>query len=258
MGAYLEIPTGVRLWYEDEGAGDGPPAVLLHGGMVNADTWAMQVPALSGSRRVVRPEQRGHGRTADPGDITYELMAQDTVAFIDQLVGGPVDLVGWSDGGVVALHVALARPDLVRKLVVMGTNFHHDGTLPEFLAGAESDDDDMARGMYEPLSPDGPEHWPEFKAKLLRMWQTSPTLTVADLARIAAPALVLVGDDDAVSMAHTVALYQALPAGQLAVVPGASHLVPIEKPDLVNQLVRDFLDDGSVVSIIPMRRAAST
>jgi len=111
--------------------------------------------------------------------------------------------------------------------------------------------------MYVALSPDGPDHWPEIKAKLLRMWRSSPTLTTADLRRIEVPTLVLVGDDDAVAIGHTIALYEALPAGQLAVVPGSSHLVPIEKPDVVNRLLVDFLDDGAVTSMIPLRRSAA-
>ena len=256
MGNLLKVATGIELWYEEEGGGAGAPVVLLHGGMVNADTWAMQVPALSGTRRVLRPEQRGHGRTPDPGPITYALMADDTIGLLEQVAGGPADLVGWSDGGVIALHVALARPDLVRKLVVIGANFHHEGTLPAFLEGLDGDDG-MVRGMYEALSPDGVEHWPVFKAKLLDMWRTSPTLTVEDVAGIRAPTLVVVGDDDAVSLTHTVELYESLPDGQLAVVPGSSHLVPIERADVVNRLIVDFLDDGSITSMLPLRRAAA-
>jgi pimeloyl-ACP methyl ester carboxylesterase len=250
------------MWYDERlGAGDGrPPAVLLHGGMCTADTWAMQVDAVAaGGRRVLLPEQRGHGHTADPGEISYPLMAADTAAFLEAVGGGPADLVGWSDGGNVAMHVALQRPDLVRKLVLIGSNFHHEGTLPAFLDGVEHEDDgDMLRGFYDAASPDGPEHWPVVKAKLLAMWRTAPTLTTADIATIDRPALVLVGDDDAVHLAHTIALYEALPQGQLAVVPGSSHLVPLERPELVNQLVVDFLDDGAVVSMLPMRRTPSS
>jgi pimeloyl-ACP methyl ester carboxylesterase len=219
----------------------------------------MQVDALGAGRRLLLPEQRGHGRTADVGEISYDLMTADTVTFLEAVAGGPVDLVGWSDGGNVALHVALRRPDLVRKLVVIGSNFHHDGTIPALLEdmGGDEPGADMLRDMYQAVCPDGPEHWPVVRAKLLDMWRTSPTLTTEDLAAIDRPALVLVGDDDAVFLRHTVALYEALPQGQLAIVPGTSHLVPIEKPDLVNRLIVDFLDDGAVVSILPMRRAGA-
>jgi pimeloyl-ACP methyl ester carboxylesterase len=192
--------------------------------------------------------------------VSYDQMAGDTVAFVEAVAdAGPVDLVGWSDGGIVSLHVALRRPDLVRKLVLIGTNFHHDGTIPALIDGMAADEDggDVLRDAYQAVTPDGPEHWPVIKAKLLDVWRTSPTLTEADLATIDRPALVLVGDDDAAYLHHTIALYGALPQGQLAVVPGTSHLVPIEKPDLVNRLIVDFLDDGAVVSMLPLRRAGA-
>jgi pimeloyl-ACP methyl ester carboxylesterase len=252
MASYVDV-GGVQMWFDEQGGGDAPSLVLLHGGMCTADTWGMQVEALSATRRVLTPEQRGHGRTADPGEISYPLMAGDTIAFLEAEARGPADLVGWSDGGNVALHVALERPDLVRKIVTIGSNFHHSGVMPKLLDGM-ADDPEMLRGAYEAVSPDGPEHWPVVKAKLLDMWRTGPTLTTDDLAGIAMPVLVLVGDDDAVFFEHTIALYEALPQGQLAVVPGTSHLVPMEKTALVNQLILEFLDDGSVVSYLPMRR----
>jgi pimeloyl-ACP methyl ester carboxylesterase len=215
----------------------------------------MQVGPLAATRRVLLPEQRGHGHTPDPGDLSYALMAGDTAELLDRVGGGPFDLVGWSDGGIVAMHVALARPDLVRKVVTIGSNFHAEGTLPEFFEGSE--DMSMLEPAYSAVSPDGPAHFPVVLAKLRDVWRTQPTLTVDDIARIEAPFLVLVADDDAVAFEHTLALYRALPNGQLAVVPGTSHLVPIEKPDLVNRLILDFLDDGAVVGILPMRRAVS-
>lgn len=258
MGDYLELGD-VRMWFDERGTGDGPPVALLHGGMCTADTWMMQVDAVADRRRVLLPEQRGHGHTADVGEVSYPVMTADTIAFLEAVAGGPADLVGWSDGGNIALHVALERPDLVRKVVTIGSNFHHDGTLPQFFEGVEQAGDDgenMLRDMYDAVSPDGLDHWPVLQAKVLAMWRTGPILTVEDLRRIHAPTLVLVGDDDALHLSHTVELYESLPQGQLAVVPGSSHLVPIEKPALVNQLIVDFLDDGSVVSLLPMRRAS--
>ena len=243
------------MWYDERGTGDGPALVLLHGGMCTADTWAMQAEPFSERRRVLLPEQRGHGHTADPGELSYELMAADTIGFLEAVAGGPADLVGWSDGGNIGLLVALQRPDLVRKVVTIGSNFHHDGVLPSFVEELDAGSE-MLRAAYEAVSPDGPEHWPVVIEKLNAMWRSGPTLTVEDLAGIEAPVLVLVGDDDAIDYAHTIALFEAVPNGQLAVIPGTSHLVPMEKPALVNQLVLDFLDDGSVVSMLPQRRAS--
>lgn len=121
MGEYADLP-GVRTWYETEGAGD--PLVLLHGGFCTNDTWGAQRADLAAAYRVFLPERRAHGHTADvAGPLTYQDMADDTVAFLETVVEGPAHLVGWSDGGVVALLVARDRPDLVRKVVAIGANF---------------------------------------------------------------------------------------------------------------------------------------
>jgi pimeloyl-ACP methyl ester carboxylesterase len=109
---------------------------------------------------------------------------------------------------------------------------------------------------YSERSPDGAEHFPVIAEKAMAMMASEPTMTTDDLAQISAPTLVLVGDDDLSTLAHTCSLYESLPAGQLAVVPGASHLVVLEKPTLVNQLVSEFLGSGGAVStLMPLRRA---
>src|SRR5438552_6372638 len=124
MGEYADL-NGIRTYYEVHGASNDEPLVLLHGGISPAETWSGQVGALSEWYRVYVPERRGHGRTHDvEGPYTYELMADETVAFLKEVVGGPAHLVGWSDGGNVGLLVALGNPDLVGKLVVIGSNFH--------------------------------------------------------------------------------------------------------------------------------------
>jgi pimeloyl-ACP methyl ester carboxylesterase len=259
MGEYVDIGD-VNTWYDEDGSGE--PLVLLHGGLCTNETWAAQTPVLAQRFRVVAPERRGHGHTADvSGPLTYAVMASDTVAFLDKIIGGPADLVGWSDGGIVGLMVAIARPDLVGKLVVISANYDTTGFAPEaeeMSANMAPDSEDMAmfRGLYEMHSPDGPEHWPVFFAKVMEMMQREPHIPVGDLARISAPTLVVSGDDDLVSLEHSVALFRAVPNSELAVVPGASHAVVMEKPELVNRIVIDFLENEPVATMMPIRRAA--
>jgi pimeloyl-ACP methyl ester carboxylesterase len=256
MGEYVQLGE-VKTWYEVEG--DGPPLVLLHGGMSDSTAWGMQVPAFSQRHRVFSPDRRAHGKTPDvEGPLSYDGMAADTVAFLETVVGGPAYLVGWSDGGIVALLVALRRPDLVTRQVVIGANFHHEGLLDAFHLGDDPNADDVAlfKGMYEANAVD-PANWPVFFAKSERMWREEPTMTIVDIARINAPTLVMVGDDDAIEYDHTVALFEALPVGQLAVVPGTSHVLGLEKPALVNQLVLDFLAETDPPgTFMPFRRAS--
>ena len=138
-------------------------------------------------------------------------MADDTIAFLEQVVGGPAYLVGHSDGAPVALLAALARPDLVRALVFGAGVFHHDGWAP----GAIDMDDELTAFFTEywgAVAPDGPEHFPVVAAKLDRMHREEPTLTPADLAGYPGPALVMVGDgDDEIPIEHTLALRAGCP-----------------------------------------------
>lgn len=259
MGDWADLP-GVRTWYETEGTGD--PLVLLHGGFCTNDTWGAQRADLAAAYRVLLPERRAHGHTPDvPGPLSYPDMADDTVAFLESVVGGPAHLVGWSDGGVVALMVAAARPDLVRRAVVIGANYRPGPECfsdPSMLDSMPADGDELEffREMYAAVSPDGAGHWPVVAAKILDMWRTEPDLSEGDLARITAPVLVMTGDDDMMTLEHTASLFRALPRGRLAVIPGASHLVPLERPELVNRLILEHLGQEAGETMMPVLRAA--
>ncbi|MGY1440018.1 alpha/beta fold hydrolase [Streptomyces reniochalinae] len=259
MGAYADLP-GVRTWYETEGNGD--PLLLLHGGFCTNETWGAMRTALAAEYRAFLPERRAHGHTPDvAGPLSYRDMADDTVAFLETVVEGPAHLVGWSDGGVVGLLVAIDRPDLVRKVVVIGANYRPGPECferPAMLDAMAPDSPDLAllRELYERVTPDGEGHWATVVTKLTDMWRTQPTLAPEEVARIAAPTLVMAGDDDMVTLEHTTALYRAVPGARLAVVPAASHLVPLEKPDLVSRLILDHLAQDTVETMMPIRRAA--
>src|SRR6478609_1364231 len=244
MGGYLES-GGVTTWYDEQGVGE--PLVLLHGGLFTNANWAEQMSDLSVQFRVIAPERRGHGHTPDiEGPLSYDAMAEDTIAFLTALGGAPAHVLGWSDGGIVGLLVAMARPDLIRKLVVIGTNYDVTGVVPEAMEGfasLQADGDDLAklRTAYDAVSPDGPEHWPVVVAKFKDMVTTQPTISVEQLGGITASTLVVVGDDDIITLEHTASLFRAIPNSELAVVPGTSHFVVMEKPELLNRIVLDFL-----------------
>ena len=242
----------VGTWYAEYG--DGDPLVLLHPGGADSRAFEPNVEALAARFHVFTPDRRGHGRTPDvDGAISYGLMAQDTAAFIETVVGAPAHVVGCSDGAVVALHTALARPDLVRQAVLVAGVFHHAGWLP----GAIDLDEESARflrGYYGEVSPDGVDHFAVVQAKLDAMHVSEPTLTPAELAALTARTLVMVADDDEVRLEHAVELYRSLPAGELAVVPGTSHGLMVEKPELVNGLILDFLTLPPTPTYAPVRR----
>jgi pimeloyl-ACP methyl ester carboxylesterase len=223
----------------------------------NADDFGMQTPAFAERYRVILPERRGHGHTADTdAALTYDGMADETIAFMEAIGTGPAHLFGWSDGGNVALIVALRRPDLVKKFAVTGTGFNTDCYVDGFEAyfAADADAANMLRDEWLERSPDPPEHYEVVLEKTRSMWFGDWALTPDELARITAPALVMGGDDDAVRLEQILAMYEAIPNAQLAVIPGASHMAPVEKPDLMNGLVLEFLASGPPQELLPFRR----
>jgi pimeloyl-ACP methyl ester carboxylesterase len=237
------VANGIEHHYEEHGR--GPVVMLLHGGLESSESWAEQTPAFSEAHRVVLVDRRGHGRTPDAdGPITYELMRDDTIACIEALDLRGAHLVGWSDGGIIALMVAIERPDLVGRVVTLGSNARADAYTPEAreLLGRGSPLLELIRPDYDALSPDGAAHWPVVLEKLMHLWWDAPLDFTADLARIEAPTMVMAGDDDCIDHLHSVEMFRTIPVARLAIVPGASHTAPVEQPTLVNRMILGFLD----------------
>ncbi|HEY6297594.1 MAG TPA: alpha/beta hydrolase, partial [Streptosporangiaceae bacterium] len=159
---------------------------------------------------------------------------------------------GYSDGAVVALMVALARPDLVRRLILTAGVYHHDGWAAGIFDGEAPE---VFRDSYGEVSPDGAGHFDAVVAKLAAMHAREPAVTPGELGTIPCRTLVMIGDDDEVRLEHAVELYRSLPDGELAVVPGTSHGLLVEKPDLCHLLITDFLTSDPVETFAPIRRA---
>jgi pimeloyl-ACP methyl ester carboxylesterase len=253
MAKYVQ--TGqVKTWYDEHGEGD--PLVLLHGGLVDARFFEPNLGPLANRFHVYTPERRGHGHTPDvEGPITYQLMTDDTIAFLDEVIRQPADLVGHSDGAFVAMQVAIQRPELVNRLVMISGGYNKSGAaLPDM----ELDVDQVVAHLgpaYGEVSPDGEAHFPVVAAKIAEMAQTEPNLDVSELAKVRQRSLVMFSDDDLMTLNHAVDTYDALPNAEFAVVPGTSHFLTQEKPDLVNAIVLDFLTNEPVRTIAPVRRA---
>ncbi|MDA4125659.1 MAG: alpha/beta hydrolase [Thaumarchaeota archaeon] len=244
--AYLPI-RGSQIYYQT--SGDGEPLVLLHGGFGTVEDFASQTPELAKHFRVVAFERPGHGRTADNGEpFSFTTMSEYTVDFMESLGLKAANLVGWSDGAAVALLVAIARPDLVKRIVSVGGFFNTSNmsagdkdwfksATPESFRKAAPE---VAK-HYDEVSPDGPAHFPIVFEKMVRMWLNEPDIQKEELAKIAAPTLVMAGDREAIPLEHTLELFRSIKDSQLCIVPGSTHFLLAEKPVAANRAILEFL-----------------
>jgi pimeloyl-ACP methyl ester carboxylesterase len=252
VAGYVDL-GGVRTWYEERGEGD--PVALLHGGLTDSRDFSGNLGDLSARFRLYLPERRGHGHTPDvEGPWSLEVVAGDTIAFVERIVGGPVRLVGYSAGAIVALHVAVQRPDLVERLVLISGAFSPDGLLLK--PRADGSPPAPLLEAYAEVSPDGAAHFGVVVAKAAQAVNDFVGLSPEALGRVTCPCLVVAADDDIVSVEHTVELYDALPNAALAIIPNASHLLLHEHAGDLTRVVGDFLAGELVSPMMPLRRTA--
>jgi pimeloyl-ACP methyl ester carboxylesterase len=241
-GASVDV-NDIRVYYEIYG--EGEPLLLLHGNGGAIWTFGQQIPDLSEHFRVIAVDSRAQGKSTDSEqEITYALMASDMSELIDKLDLGSVHVVGWSDGGNIGLELALAHPEKVKKLVAIGANYTHE----DYMAPPDSvvmDANDPRLLKTTPVLRKYVEEMgklaPSVSKKLADLIENYPNLMEEQLRQIDVPVLVVAGDHDAINMDQTMALFLNLPHSQLFIVPGASHFVPVEQPELVNNEVVRFL-----------------
>ena len=247
-------PTWARL-----PKGKGPTVLLLHGGMSSSASLLRSIgPSLAKRYRVTAFDRRGHGRTRDTdAPFSYDAMATETIAFIEHLKRR-VHVIGHSDGGNIALLVAMQRPELLRRVIAVGANYHYEGLLPVPTFDLEGDDFAEWARRFGENSPDGPDHARAVEEKTRIMTFSQPTLTVKDLATIAVPVLVMAGDDDVATLSHTCSMYEAIPQGQLSIVPGSSHMLLKERTKECVRIIDHFFSAKlPPVTFAPMRRPST-
>lgn len=222
--------------------GKGPAILLLHGGLSNRLAWFSQIPWLVASgRQVVLPDTRGHGRSAlGSKEMTYRLLANDVIRILDRLNIQKADVIGWSDGGNTALLLAQNHPERINRIITISANFNPSGLTPEALKDTRTQSSGPAYWITRWWTGAG-KHLHLLEKRTKRMWRTFPRLQPADLHRITAPTLVIVGDHDIISTAHAKQMADALPNGGLKEVSSGHHS-PITHPQLINRAIAAFLD----------------
>lgn len=243
--------NGVTLDYIIQG--DGPPLYLLHGGMESRLSFSEQIPELSKTFTIVALDSREQGRSSRAdAQISYTLMSQDVVALAKHLGHKRISILGSSDGGVTALTTAINAPELIDKLVILGTNYHVDAyptATRDFIANYEWNGDTNPKvypGNFIKHYMTGHSTLDDF-GNLLKemsvMWTTSPNFTTADLSEIQARTLIINGDHEDMGLEHVLSLYKALANAQLFVVPNGTHYSLEEKSGLINSVTLEFLQE---------------
>lgn len=249
---HLDV-ADLHLYYEEQGQPTGQPLVLLHGGGGTADDpaggWVLVLPAFLDTFRVILIEHRGHGRTANPvGFQSFDQMGDDIAAVIDALELAPAHIAGISDGGVLALDLALRRPDTVRTIAVIGTNYRVDehtlgaasGLDP---AGIEAAAPDAAAAFAERHDPANyPGYWKDLIGHIKDNNAVNPTWSAEDLQRIACPTLLIAGENDPfANTGQMTDMKREISGAEWLIVNHAGHAVHHEHPAFVGARIADFL-----------------
>ena len=234
--------NGIEMYYATYGAGD--PVLLIHGGLGHADIWANQVADLMKDHLVIVADSRGHGRSSRTEEpFGYDLMASDYLALLDYLKIDKVDLVGWSDGGIIGLDIAMSHPERLDHLYAQAANITTDGVDPSVAEDAVFNSY-IARmaGDYAKMSPT-PDQFDGFVAQIGEMWATQPNWTDAQVAAITVPTAVVAGDhDEAILRPHTEKIAALIPGAKLVILPEVRHFAMLQAPEEYTASVRDFID----------------
>ncbi len=232
--------NGVRIWYATFGS--GPPVILLHGGLANSNYWGHQVPVLARTHRVIVMDSRGHGRsTRDGQPYGYALMASDVIGLMDFLQVPKAAVVGWSDGAIIGLSLAMSHPARLDRLFAFAANSDPGGVkdvgkspvFTAFIARAQKE--------YEALSAT-PTEYKKFLAEIGNMWATQPNWTAKDLGAIKVHTWIVDADhDEAIKRENTEFMAGAIPGAGLLLQPEVSHFSMLQAPGQFSEDVLRFL-----------------
>ncbi len=232
--------NGVRLWYAE--FGHGPPVILVHGGLANSDYWGLQVSVLAAHYHVLVLDSRCHGRsTRTDTPIGYDLMSSDVLGLMDYLHISKAALIGWSDGAIIGLDIAIHHPDRLTRLFAFAANSDPSGVKdvnksPVFTAYLQ-----RASKEYTRLSPT-PAQFKAFHTNIENMWATEPHFTDDQLSHIKVPTWIVDGDrDEAIKRENTDHMAAMIPNSDELILPGVSHFAFLQDPVMFNESLQHFL-----------------
>ncbi len=234
----------IKLYYAIFNKEGKEPVILLHGGFSSSDEWGFEVPMLAKTHQVIVVDSRGHGRSSlSAQPLSYALMMSDIVQLMDYLKLKKASIVGWSDGGIIGLLLAIHHPERVNKLFTFGTNYNLSGYKDEpfdsalaarFMARAEAN--------YRRLSPT-PDNFTGLRKALRTMYSNEPNIQPAELKTITAPTVIAGGQyDQFIKQEHFKELASLIPGAKLVIIPNVSHGGPLQDPVRFHQAIVNLLD----------------
>lgn len=237
------IPVnGIEMYYAIYG--HGPPILLIHGGLNNANVWLPEISPLAAHHEVIVADSRGHGRSSWTHEkLSYDQMASDYLGLLDHLKLDKVALVGWSDGGVIGLDIAIHHPERLTALFAQAANASPDGLIQHpgrtsVLAASGR----IVRSAYASILA-ALGRYPDLRGAVTEMWATQPNFSEAQLASIKVRTAIVIGDhDEVIRQDHTEYLAKTIPGAKLIVLPGVGHMAPIEDPSAYVSAVESFVD----------------
>lgn len=236
-GQYITA-RGIKHYVEIYGK--GKPLLLLHGNGGSIESFYKTIPYFEKQYQVIAVDSRAHGKSIDSGDsLSFDMMADDCIALLDHLKIDSAYVIGWSDGGITALILALRYPNRIRKIAATGANIFVDNTVftDNGYLGMVAE---YARKKDKPYSNAVEKN----KWKLFLLDFLYPTLTIQDMQKINRPSLIIAGDKDAITLEHTLLIYKHIPHAQLWILPNSGHATLLEHPRLFNQQVDRFFQSN--------------
>lgn len=236
--AHTATVNGIKLYYETYGS--GPPLLLIHGNGSSIAAMRCQIPFFSKNYRVIAADSRSHGKSEDgSGPLTYDQIASDLSVLLQQLNAGPTDVIGWSDGGIIGLLLAISHPEQIKSLVADAPNLQ-PGPPAMFPWVVEQIRQERDEAVVKLAKGDRNRNWNRTR-RWNDMMLDQPHIPLSDLKKITAPVLIVGGDEDLIPRAHLLEIYQNIPRANLLIEPAATHYFLQQDPERFNAVTSRFL-----------------
>lgn len=239
VGKHIEI-NGAKIYYEEYGKGE--PLLLIHGNGGSIVWMGNQIDYFKSKYRVIIADNRGQGKSELKTDaLTYNQIAKDWEGLVNYLKLDSLSIIGWSDGGIIALKMAINNKSKIKKIVSMGANLRPDSTAVNSWAVKNvMEEKEIVESKI--IEKDTTQNW-NLQKQLLGLLGEQPNIPTSDLSKIKAKVLIIAGDEDIIRSDHSLEIYENIPKAQLCIMPGETHFTPASNPQLFNEIAYKFLSE---------------